>query len=378
MTDTRPRVLAVDDEPRVLSGMALHLRRRFIFESTTSPEQALRRLDEDGPYAVLLTDLHMPVMNGLELVRRARKASPHTRRLVISGNLSAADLVSAVNEGGVQHVLPKPYRPTQLLSAVGDAAAGYAGVQAAIEAEWTSIQNLLELLAEVMAHTRPTTAAQIVRVRRLAGSLAELVGVRAGLVDAAVIAGRLDRLLVERTVSDKLAGVMPLDRDESKRLEAAHEAVRSRLAKVGALRPVNDALQRIRHRRLARSPGDGDGHLLANVVAIAQDYDELLTAGGCPTLALDTMLGRHQVYDFEVMRCFSTLASHESSGLVRELPLIALQPGMRFAEDIYIDSGVLLVNAGQPVTTAFLARSHNFSGGRIREPIRIWVDEEAP
>ncbi|MGC4068938.1 MAG: response regulator [Polyangiaceae bacterium] len=58
----RPKILCVDDEPRVLDGLTLQLGRSYEIHSATSGPAALEILRSKGPFAVVLSDMRMPAM----------------------------------------------------------------------------------------------------------------------------------------------------------------------------------------------------------------------------------------------------------------------------------------------------------------------------
>ena len=62
------KILCVDDELNILLAMQRQLRKQFHVESAMGAEQALATMERDGPFAVIVSDLQMPGMNGLELL----------------------------------------------------------------------------------------------------------------------------------------------------------------------------------------------------------------------------------------------------------------------------------------------------------------------
>ena len=69
MSWQKPRVLCVDDEPNVLSGLKLSLRRHFDVETATSGAAGLATLKNEGPFAVVLSDLEgLPYADIAELM----------------------------------------------------------------------------------------------------------------------------------------------------------------------------------------------------------------------------------------------------------------------------------------------------------------------
>jgi DNA-binding NtrC family response regulator len=111
------RVLIVDDEPEMVesTGRLLALAGHRCTASTASPE-ALALVESERP-DVLLTDLKMPDMDGLELLRRAHRIDPDLPVIVITAFASIESAVGAVKEGAFDY-LPKPFSAEQLRVAV--------------------------------------------------------------------------------------------------------------------------------------------------------------------------------------------------------------------------------------------------------------------
>jgi YesN/AraC family two-component response regulator len=103
--------LFVDDEPAILRGIKRMLGDSCEVLTADSGADALalmqsRRVD------VLVSDIDMPQMTGLELVRRARKEFPSTVRVLLTGAGTLERALSAINEGEVARFLTKPFDPT--------------------------------------------------------------------------------------------------------------------------------------------------------------------------------------------------------------------------------------------------------------------------
>jgi len=113
-TDTpkRETVLVVDDEldVRELVRDVLSMHGYHVIE-TGDPFEA-RRLVETQPVHLLLTDVVMPIMNGLDLAKRVEAASPTTKVLLMSGYSTAAV------KGSARPMLSKPFHANDLINAV--------------------------------------------------------------------------------------------------------------------------------------------------------------------------------------------------------------------------------------------------------------------
>ena len=111
------KILFVDDEQRILDGLRRTLRsiRGWSSEFANGGVEALRVLDGDK-FDVLVTDMRMPGMDGLELLRQVTTQHPYLLRIVLSGQ---SELEGFIKPSGVTHeYLTKPCSLDELRSAV--------------------------------------------------------------------------------------------------------------------------------------------------------------------------------------------------------------------------------------------------------------------
>ena len=72
-TNAKPALLCVDDEPLVLEGLTLHLRRGFALTTATSGAAGLEILKSKGSFAIVMSDMRMPGMSGAEFLAKVRE-----------------------------------------------------------------------------------------------------------------------------------------------------------------------------------------------------------------------------------------------------------------------------------------------------------------
>jgi len=113
-----PRVLFVDDEPHVLDSLEDALRRTFAVSTAVGGAAGLAALQDDGPFAVVVSDYQMPGMNGAEFLAKARIVAPATVRMLLTGQASVQGAIAAVNDGNIFRFLTKPCPPPDLIRAI--------------------------------------------------------------------------------------------------------------------------------------------------------------------------------------------------------------------------------------------------------------------
>ena len=146
------RVLYVDDEPSLCRAFARMFGNEQGFEvaTSTSPLEAANLL-EHQPFDVVISDLRMPGMDGIELLSAVRERRPEARRLLVSGFADLETALHAINKVGVDRLLTKPCDTSELIAAVRTAAdhARLTRENARINAE---LRRQTEELASVNRH----------------------------------------------------------------------------------------------------------------------------------------------------------------------------------------------------------------------------------
>jgi len=119
------KVLVVDDEDLVVEVLRELLSELpYTVVTTTDPAKAIQIL-KLWEIAVLVCDLNMPQIDGVEVMVRAREANPDIISIMVSGVADQESIVRAVNEGGVWKFLFKPWNSRQLTELVDEGVKRY-------------------------------------------------------------------------------------------------------------------------------------------------------------------------------------------------------------------------------------------------------------
>lgn len=115
-------ILVVDDEPGIVSVMtkvlASELPNRILTAGTGS--EAMRILDKEE-IAVLLCDMYMPGVDGIEVIKYAKERNPQMVSLLVTAQIERESMVKAINEGGIWKLVEKPWKPKELVMLVREA-----------------------------------------------------------------------------------------------------------------------------------------------------------------------------------------------------------------------------------------------------------------
>ena len=114
-----PKILIVDDETSILSGIKLHLGRTFDLTLANGGEEALKAVEEEEPYEVVVSDMRMPGMTGVEVLAKIKSMHPTIQTILLTGH---ADFEfggsQALQSGQLFRILSKPCPPNKLKEAI--------------------------------------------------------------------------------------------------------------------------------------------------------------------------------------------------------------------------------------------------------------------
>jgi len=152
------KILLVDDDAMVLAGLKRQLRDQFRIETALSGEEALKIIDEKGPFAVVVSDYYMPGMNGIDFLCKVKTVDPDTVRMMLTGSADMSTAIQAVNEGSIFQFHPKPCPADTLGQAIKSGIDKYRQTtdnQTAMKKIKTSLEDASRIQQTLMPKTNP-------------------------------------------------------------------------------------------------------------------------------------------------------------------------------------------------------------------------------
>lgn len=170
-----PKVLLVDDDPNILSAYTRTLRKRFQFDTAQGGDEALARIRENEPYAVILSDMRMPGMDGIQFLSQAKELAPDSVRIMLTGNADQTTAIDAVNQGNIFRFLTKPCDPDTLALSLEAGIKQYQLVTAERELVEGTLKGSLALLVELLSIADPVAFARSQDLAPLAQKIAKVM-----------------------------------------------------------------------------------------------------------------------------------------------------------------------------------------------------------
>lgn len=379
MANLRPRILCVDDEPHVLDGLVRVLRAEFAVTTAVDGMAGLEALQRQGPFAVVVSDMRMPGLDGVALLRRAREIAPLTVRVLLTGHADLEHAIAAVNQGQVFRFLTKPCPSQMLINGLDAAVQQYRLVTAERELLERTLHGSVKLLTDLLAQTHPAAFGRATRAKQYVSEITLHLGIADRWhIEVAAMLSQIGCVTLPAEIATKVYHAAPLTEEEQAMVDRLPAHTEALLANIPRLEPVREILQ------YQGKQFDGQGPprdrvlgeaipLGARILKPVLDFDVLQARGLSIEEAFNLMRGRHGWYDPEILQAFSEVrGSAGQRARVLELPLRAVEPGMVFLEDVRTLGGLLLIARGQEVTESLAERVRCLRNYvRVAEPVRV-------
>ena len=378
------RVLCVDDEINVLSAHQRNLRKQFSLDTAPSGAEALRLIQARGPYAVIVTDMRMPEMDGLQLLTEVKRLAPETTRIMLTGDADQHTAMEAVNQGHIFRFLTKPCAPETLAAALCAGQEQYRLITAEKELLEKTLNGSVQLLIEILSLADPVGfgRCQILRgsiltcARRL--NLPRTWDLEMGAVLAQIGCVALPPAVLAKWRSGALLN--PAERDLIMHVPEVGVQLLSNIPRLEQVAGI----VRYQHKNFNGSglPKDGvaglDIPLGARLLKVLADLASLEAAKKPRELALQAMQQRLGCYDLAVIQAVSvSLDIHLPTAADTSVAVKDLQPGHLILSDVKTVDGALIVKTGATVSPLLLARLRAFASlDMLEEPIKVRMPED--
>jgi len=372
------RILCVDDDPNILEGYKRQLRKEFELDTAVGPEQGLRMVTEQGPFAVVVSDLQMPGMNGVEFLAQVRAHEPDTVRMLLTGNAELQAAIEAINQGQIFRFLTKPCTPEALANALKAGLAQHRLITAERELLEQTLSGSIRVLCEVLALVNPEAFGRSSRITRYVESIAANLHVsELWSIKTAAMLSQIGCVILPESLLKKVYRGEALTGEESQLFNQHPFVAYDLIAKIPRMKRVAEIIKfQDKYYDGYGVPGDTQQDktipMEASILKVALDFDALESAGKSKAEAFGEMKQRKGWYDPTVIDAMKAAFAKEIQYEIRMAVVADLREGMILAEGIQSSQHMLLASKGQQVTQSMVMKLQNFSKtGGIREPFSV-------
>ncbi len=115
-----PKILYVDDEMINLQLFEINLRKKFDVFITDNVMKGFELLEKNPDVSIVVSDMRMPVMNGLEFIKKSKNMFPKISYFMLSGYEITDEIQQAINSGLIIRYFRKPFNMSEMISVFDD------------------------------------------------------------------------------------------------------------------------------------------------------------------------------------------------------------------------------------------------------------------
>jgi response regulator RpfG family c-di-GMP phosphodiesterase len=380
------KILFVDDDANLLAALQRTQRKQFTVDIATGGEAGLAIMQKQGPYAVVVSDMRMPVMNGVQFLAKVREMSPETIRVMLTGQSDMKDAIEAVNRGNIFRFLTKPSSNETLTQTLEAGLEQYRLQHAEKDLLEKTLQGTVKVLSDVLSLVNPVAFSLGTRLKRYVHHmLAPLNLERGWQFEMAALLSQVGCVTVPPDVLQRHAANQPLSKEEEQMLGTFPAVGQELLASIPRLEVVAQIIGR---QQTIWDPALGaldldkqdPAALGAQMLSLALQHDRLLTQGLTTAQALEELQQTPAQHDARLVACLKEgMEKQEVTLASQTVEIWNMQVGMILEEAVKTNRGVLLVPKGQTISETLLRYLLNFARrGDIPEQVRVLVPEVKP
>jgi CheY-like chemotaxis protein len=365
------RILCVDDEPRVLEGLERTLFEHFEVSTESNPVRALTTLTEGEPFAVVVSDMRMPEMDGASFLARARQLAPLTSRMLLTGQAEVDAAVAAVNQGQILRFLCKPCPPDVLVPAIEAGVEQYRLVTAERELLERTVTGCVRLLSEILSLVAPALFSRTQRIKSLVTHIAAKLQLEdAWRFELAALFSMIGCVGLPESTLERVLAQRPLEPSEQKAFDEHPLMAHRLLSDIPRFEEIAAMIK--------LQTGGPFGPVVTDIerggamLRIATRIDRATASGRSLADALADVGKKLDPSELPLLKALSDFRNVDGSTIVRALTVAQMTAQMLLEEDVRTTNGVVVVPKGRELSMVLLERLSKFSrAGTLVEPIRV-------
>ena len=374
------KILFVDDAPNILSAYQRQLRKQFTVDTAQGGELGLTAIADHGPYSVIVADMGMPGMNGIQFLSKVKEITPDSVRIMLTGNADQQTAMDAINEGNIFRFLTKPCQPEVITKVLTAGIGQYRLITAEKELLEKTLNGSVKVLTDVLALVNPTAFGRTSRIHNLVQTIsAEIKTEKPWQIELAAMLSQIGCITMSEETLAKVYHGDNLSEQELQTFQAHPQIGSSLIASIPRLEKVAEiiACKELRFHSPVTPLGTKSGTdipLGARMLKLIIDFDSLVTTGMNNAQALETIQKRQGWYDQTLVDALKRIIVAEKGVEVKYVKTHELTPKMILAEDIKTSTGTLFAAQGSHITFLLRIRLINLAQAKnIKEPIKVFV-----
>lgn len=379
------RILIVDDDSEVLSSLRFQLGSNFEVETANGVEYGIKAVLTTGPYAVVVSDLKMPHVDGMRFLTWLETQAPDTVRILYTAYADLRVSLDAINEGHVFRFLTKPAATKDLFKALEDALRQHELVESERSLLHNTLSGSVSLLTELLAMANAVSFGRAEKTRDYVRTFLASGKIRDRWeFEVAAMLSRIGTITMPETILNKVASGQELGKVEESMFDRIPKIGHDLLINIPRLNNVARIV--LYHRKNFDGtgvPGDSiAGDMIpyeSRVLKIFNDMVDLESTGMSRASVFGVMSGRVGWYDPEIMQKLRSIPelqqrteSEQKAGRIAQYYVADLRPGLKLHSPVKTVKGLRLLNEGVAISAPMLEKIRNHAElTGIQEPIEV-------
>jgi CheY-like chemotaxis protein len=355
------QILFVDDDLMVLSSLERNLCLDFSVTVAECGPQGLEALKTSGPFAVVFSDMRMPEMDGVEFIQQARKISPDSIYMMLTGNQDVGTATKAVNEGHVFRILIKPCPVTEIRMAIAAAERQYELVTMEKQLLQRTFVGAIDVMTDVIESMQPTVVEYSGKVAALVEALESALGIKERWENR--LAGRLAFLgivLLPESQQHQFVNMSPTSPRSRELLASVAGASCRLIERIPRLERVTSIvkkqLEQDGHLPSGENSDELDVSQSATLLRVATHWVAMQENGVDRNAALQELTMAMPKLDPRILTALKNLSHEVADAASIVVAIDQLQEGMVLADDVVSCDGSLLLRKGRRLTRPIIEK----------------------
>ena len=335
-------------------------------------------MEKGIPYSVIIADLRLPEMNGIELLAKALEICPDTTRIMISGYADLESALDAVNQGHIFRFVTKPLTTETIQNLVKAGTRQHALVTAERELLEKTLSGGVKTLIDILSLINPQGFSRGSRIRRHVRRIVLKLGLSdLWQFEMAAMLCQIGSIILTPELIKKVETGAPLTNSEQETVNSQSRVAHTLLMNIPRLESVAQIIEAVPSPFKRKTQGsslraEAPHALGGHILQVAMEFDRLLGLDFTPEKAVADLARRKVTSIPEILEALREGETPEDQIPAKAVMVNGLAPEMILDEDVVSKDGLLLAPKGQEVTPALIQRLRSFSNQMgIVEPIRV-------
>ena len=378
------KILFVDDEPAVLQGYQRLLHTDFKVTAAVGGAGALIILRTQGPFAVVVSDMRMPGMDGIEFLLKVKAMMPDAVRIMLTGVSELQTAIDAVNQGNIFRFLSKPSTKEIMVKTLTDALEQHRLVCSERELLEKTLRGTVYVLTEVLSVVSPAAFSRAMRVRRYVLHVVTTLGLGSPWkYEVAAMMSQLGCVTLDPEIIETIYSGGELTREEEKQYINHPRVAEELLKNIPRMEPI---AWMIAHQYEGlpvdwniSKPDMAEMRLGSEIIRAAITFDAMLRKGHSRVDAAHYLIKTYDDLDKKIIEAMVELQPEVVGKDIHTLQIIDLASGMILEQDVRTEKGLLVAAKGQEITFTLLLKLKSFLGkGAIAGEVAVSQPKAAP